>query len=79
MGYTIEDMDNEIEQKDKKIEVLEKKKGLPICKVIEEMNRLGLNKISSKRNGYMIMGRLNSSLNNDKFIKNKKHWKKVLL
>ena len=71
MGDTIEDMDIEIEQKDK-IEFLENKIGLPDCKVIEEMNRLGLNKISSKRKGDRIMDRLNNSLKNHKHIKNKK-------
>ena len=40
-GDTIEDMDIEIEQKVSKIEFLENKIGLPDCKVIEEMNRLG--------------------------------------
>ena len=49
MGETIEDMDIEIEQKDNKIEFLENKKGLPDSKVIEEMNRLGINKISSEK------------------------------
>ena len=39
MGDFIEDMDIEIEQKDK-IEFLENKIGLPDCKVIEEMKRL---------------------------------------
>ena len=50
MGDTIEDMVIELEQKDDKIEFLENKIRLPDCKVIEEMNRLGLNKISSKEN-----------------------------
>ena len=45
----IEDMDIEIEQKDNKIEFSENKIELPDCKVIEEMNRLGLNKIASKK------------------------------
>ena len=49
MGDTIEDMEIEIEQKENKIEILENKLGLPDCKINEEMNRLGLNKISSKR------------------------------
>ena len=48
MGDTIEDMDIETEQKDIKIEILETKMGLPDCKVTEEMNKLGLNKMSSK-------------------------------
>ena len=49
MGDTIEDMDIEIEQKDKKRELLENKIGLPVRKFIEDMNWLGLNKISSKQ------------------------------
>ena len=45
MGETISDMDMEIEQKDNKIQFLEDKIGIPDSKVIEEMNRLDLNKI----------------------------------
>ena len=48
MGETISDMDMEIEQKDNKIQFLEDKIGIPDSKVIEEMNRLVLNKISCK-------------------------------
>ena len=72
MGDTYEDMDIEMEQKDIKVENLENKKVLPDCKVIEEMIRLGLNKTTSKRRSHRIMDRLNNSLNNDKYIKNKK-------
>ena len=36
------------------------------------MNRLGLDKISSKREGDKIMDRLNSLFNNYKHIENKK-------
>ena len=43
MGYTTEDMDIELEQKDNKIELSENKIGLPDCDVFEKMNRLGLN------------------------------------
>ena len=49
MWETIEDMDIEIEQKDNKKEILGNKVGLPDCKVIEKINRLGLNKITSKK------------------------------
>ena len=48
MGETISDMDMEIEQKDNKIQFLEDKIGIPDSKVIEEMNRLDLNKLSCK-------------------------------
>ena len=65
MGDTIEDMDIEIEQKVNKI-------GLTDSKVIEEMDRLGLNKISSRRKGDKFMDRLNNSLNNHKYIRNKR-------
>ena len=70
MGETIEDMDIEIEQKDSKIEFLENKIGLPDTKVNEEMNRLGLNKISSERKENWIMNRFINSLNNHKNIRN---------
>ena len=71
IGDTIEDLHLEIEQKNNKIELLENKKG-PDSKVIEEMNKLGLNKISSKRKRDRIMDRLNDSLNKHKYIKNRK-------
>ena len=48
MGETKSDMDMEIEQKSNKKQFLEDKKGIPDSKVIEEMNRLDLNKISCK-------------------------------
>ena len=66
MGDTIEHMDIEIEQKDNKTEFLENKIGLTVCKVFEEMNKLGLNKVSSKRKGNRIKDRLNNSLKNHK-------------
>ena len=69
MGDAIDDMDKEIEQKDYKVEFLENKLGLPECKDIEEMNRLGLNKISSKK-CEKITDRLKKSLINHKYIKN---------
>ena len=72
MGDTLEDKDIEIEQTDNKIEILESKIRLPGCKVFEEMNRFGLNKISSKRKRDRNMDRLNKSLNNHKHFKNKK-------
>ena len=48
MGDTIINMDVEIEQKDNKISFLENKIGVTDDKVIEEMNRVDLNKISDK-------------------------------
>ena len=48
MRDTIEEMDVKIEPKDNKVDFLKNKKGLPDSKVIEEMNRSGLNKTSSK-------------------------------
>ena len=68
MGVTFEDIDIEKEQKDKKIELLENKIGLPDCKKKQEMKRLGLNKISSKWKGDRNLDRLNNSLNNHKDI-----------
>ena len=47
MGETISDMDIELEQKDNKIQFSENKIGIPDSQVIEEMNRLNINKISS--------------------------------
>ena len=61
----------EIEQKDNEIEILENKIELPDTKVIEEMNKLLINKISFKK-GDRIMDRLNISLNYQKYIRNKK-------
>ena len=73
MGDTIEDMYIETEQKDNETEFLENIKALPDCKFIE-MNRLGLNKESTKRKGDRIMDRIIISLNNHKYIKNKKQY-----
>ena len=52
MGDTINDMDIEIEQKENKISFLENKIGVTDDKVIEEMKRLDLNKISNKEKKY---------------------------
>ena len=68
----MEGLDIKLEQKDYKIELLENKIGLPECKVIEEMNKLGLNKISSEGQVDRVMDRLNNSLNNHNYIKNKR-------
>ena len=48
MGDTRDDMDIEIEQKDNKISFLENKIGVTDDKVIEEMKRLDLDKITDK-------------------------------
>jgi len=48
MGDTISDMDIELEQKDNKISFLENKIGVTDDKVVEEMNKLDLNKLSNK-------------------------------
>ena len=48
MGEALSIMDIELEQKDNKMQSLEDKIGLPVSNVIEEMNRLDLNKKSSK-------------------------------
>ena len=45
MGDTIEVFDLEIEQKGYRKGLLEKKIGVPDCKTIEEMIKMGLNKI----------------------------------
>ena len=70
MGETISDMDKEIEQKENKIQFLEDEIGKPNSKVIEEMNRSDLNKISITEKNDRIMNRLNKTLTNLKYIKN---------
>ena len=70
MGDTINDMDIEIEQKENKISFLENKIGVTDDKVIEEMKRLDLDKISNKEKNNRIMNRLNKTLNKHKYIKN---------
>ena len=70
MGDTIDDMDIEFEQKDNKISFLEKKIGVTDDKIVEEMNRLYLNKISHKEKNNRIMNRLNKTLNKHNYIKN---------
>ena len=49
MGDTINDMDIEIKQKDNKINFLEDKIGITDDKVVEEMYKLNLNKITKKK------------------------------
>ena len=70
MGDTINDMDIEIEQKANKILFLENKIGVTDDKIIEEMKRLDLDKISNKEKNNRIMNRLNKTLNKHKYIKN---------
>ena len=70
MGDTINDMDTESEQKDNKKILSEKKIGITDDKLIEEMNRLHLNKISNKEKNDRIMNRLNKTLNKHNYIKN---------
>ena len=70
MGDTIDDMDIEIEQKDNKISFLENKIGVTDDKIVEEMNRLYLNKISDKEKNNRIMNRLNKTPNKHNYIKN---------
>ena len=70
MGDNINDMDVEIEQKDNKISFLENKIGVTDDKIVEEMKRLDLNKISDKEKNNRIMNRLNKTLNKHNYIKN---------
>ena len=69
MGETISGMDIELEQKDNKIQFLEDKIEIPDCKVIEEMNRLNLNKKSNREKNDRIKNRFNKTPNNHKYIK----------
>ena len=64
-------MDKEVEQKDVKLEFLENKIGLPDCKVFSEMNKLELNRPSSKRKGDRNLHRINVPPNYHKNSKNK--------
>ena len=70
MGDIINDMDVEIEQKDNKISFLENKIGVTDDKIVEEMKRLDLNKITDKEKNNRIMNRLNKTLNKHNHIKN---------
>ena len=70
MGDTINDMDIELEEKDNKISFLENKIGVTDDRVIEEMKRLDLNKITNKEKNNRIMNRLNKTLNKHNYIKN---------
>ena len=70
MGDTINDMDIEIEQKDNKISFLEKKIGVTDDKIVAEMDRLDLNKITDKERNNRIMNRLNKTLNKHNYIQN---------
>ena len=70
MGDIINDMDVEIEQKDNKISFLENKIGVTDDKIVEEMNRLDLNKITDKEKNNRIMNRLNETPNKHNYIKN---------
>ena len=70
MGDTLNDMDVEIEHKDNKVSFQENKIGVTDNKVIEEMNRLDLNKISDKEKNIRITNRLNKTFNKHNYIKN---------
>ena len=63
-------MDLELKQKKIELQFLEDKKGIPVSKVIEEMNRIYLNEKSSKDKNGRIMNRLKKTLNNHKYKKN---------
>ena len=63
MHDTIEDMDIGIEKKDEKNRIFRKKR-LPDSKFNDEMNKRGINKISSKRKSDRIMDRFKNSPNN---------------
>ena len=68
MGETISDMDTKTKQNDNK-KNLEDKIGIPDSKVLEEMNRLDLNKKLCKEKNDRIMNRLNKTLTNHKYNK----------
>ena len=64
-------MDMEVEQKYNFFS--ENTVGLTDSKVIAEMNKLGLIKISSKKSD-KTRDRLNISLDNPKYVENEKQW-----
>ena len=70
MVETISDMDIKLEQKDNKIQFLEDRTGIPDSKVIEEMNKMDLNKISSEEKRDRILHRINETNHNHKHNKN---------
>ena len=70
MGEIIGDMDIELEQKDKKIQFLENKMGIADDQIVEERNRLDLNKLYNKGKKDRIMYRLNKTHNNHKYVTN---------
>ena len=69
MGETISDMDIEVEQKDNKVHFLEDKIGIPDSKIIEDMNRLDLHRLSSKERNDRFLNSLSKTLNNHKYVK----------
>ena len=62
-------MSIELEQKNNKIQFLEDKLGMPDSKIVEEMHKLSLNKISRKDKCDRFMNRLNKTLNNHEYTK----------
>ena len=62
-------MDIELEQKNNKIQFLEDKIGLPDSKIVEEMNRSNLNKLSSEDKCDIIRNRLNETPHDHKDLK----------
>ena len=69
MADTINETAVEIEQSDDKISFLENKIGIADDRVVDEMNKLDLNKISNKERINRIMNGLNKTLNNQKILK----------
>ena len=69
MCETVSDMDIEKEQEDNKIQFLEDTfLGIPVSKVVEEMNRLDSNKKPSKDKCNRILIGLIKATNNHKHI-----------
>ena len=70
MDGTISEMEIEIEQKDNNIKFLEDKIGIPDSKIVEEINRMDLCKISSRDKSDRTMIRINKTPNKHETIKN---------
>ena len=77
MVETIGDMDIDLEQKINKISLLENKIGIADGKVVEEVNKLDLNKKSNKNTRDRIVYRLNKTLNNHKHTLENKNYKSI--
>ena len=64
--------------KNKEMDFVDNKTGLPHSKVVDKLNKLGINKISSKGKCDRIIDSLNNLSNNHKYKKIKNSRTKIL-